>query len=120
MLQAGSEMTLTLWHNPRCSKSRQTLALLIDRGHTPTLRLMLDDPPSAAEITDVTHRLGLSLRDVTRKGEALYKSLSLGKADDATLLTALTNHPILIERPILLTGTKAAIGRPPETVLDIL
>ncbi len=120
MLKAGFDMTLTLWHNPRCSKSRQTLALLQEKGLNPAVRLMLADPPDAAEITKVAGLLGVALLDITRTGEPLFKSLGLAGADESTLLDALAQNPILIQRPILVTKTSAAIGRPPEAVLSIL
>lgn len=108
---------MILWHNPRCSKSRQTLALL--QGHAPDVRLYLQDPPTLAELTQVAGLLG-GAGAMIRKGEAIYKELGLREADDVALLAAMAAHPILIERPILLTKGKAALGRPPENVLTIL
>lgn len=111
----------TIWHNPRCSKSRQTLALLQERGEDVTIRPYLDDAPSADDIRAALTALGLKPIDIARTGEALFKELGLSKTDDdATLIAALASHPKLIERPIVFKGDRAAVGRPPETVLDIL
>lgn len=111
----------TIWHNPRCSKSRQTLALLEERGITPTVRLYLDDAPSADELRNVLKKLGKAPRDLMRTGEAIYKELGLKDVvGDGVLIEAMAAHPKLIERPVVLAGDKAALGRPPEAVLDIL
>lgn len=112
---------MILWHNPRCSKSRETLALLVARGHDPSIRLYLDTPPDLAELRDLVRRLGRPARDLARTAEAAFRDLGLAAdADDATILAALAAHPHLIERPVLIHGQKAAIGRPPEAVLSIL
>jgi len=115
-------MTVTIYHNPRCSKSRQTLALLEEKGINPTIVTYLDTPPSATELAAILKKLGANPRDIMRKNEQPYKDLGLGKADlsDADLINAMVAHPILIERPIVVSGAKAALGRPPEQVLDIL
>ncbi|MFC3053697.1 arsenate reductase (glutaredoxin) [Kordiimonas pumila] len=114
-------MKLTIWHNPRCSKSRQTLALIEEKGLKPDVRLYLEDAPSVAEIADALSKLGLEPRMLMRKGEADYKDLGLENVSDAdALIAAMHTTPKLIERPIVFAGTKAAIGRPPESVLDIL
>ena len=110
----------TLWHNPRCTKSRQTLALLQDRGVQPAVRLYLKDAPTEAEIVAVRNALGVTADAMMRKGEKLFKELGLAVASEADLIDAMVAHPILIERPILIHNGKAAIGRPPENVLDIL
>ena len=116
-------MALTLYHNPRCSKSRQTLALLRESGRDPEVIEYLKTPPSAAELKRILKLLGLAPRDLMRRKEAPYKDLKLddpGLSDDA-LIAALADNPILIERPILVVdGKKAAVGRPPEAVLEIL
>lgn len=111
---------MTIWHNPRCSKSRQTLALLQDAGHQPAVRLYLADPPSEAEVIAVRNALGVTADVMMRKGEKLFKELGLGTASEADLIDAMVTHPILIERPILINDGKAAIGRPPEAVLKIV
>lgn len=110
-----------IWHNPRCSKSRQTLALLEDRGVTPTIRKYLDDAPSEAEIKEVLSKLGLQPLQLMRTKEALYKELNLAAAlNDDILIGAMAQHPKLIERPVVINGDKAALGRPPEAVLSVL
>ena len=111
----------TIWHNPRCSKSRQTLALLQEKGEEVTIRAYLDDAPTAAELRDALQALGLGVIDITRTGEVVFKELGLSKTDnDATLIAAMASHPKLIERPIVFKDGRAALGRPPEAVLDIL
>ncbi len=114
-------MTATIWHNPRCSKSRATLALLEERGIAPTIRLYLSDPPTAAELTDALARLGLCAMDLVRTGEPNFKAAGLSKdSSDAVILEAMAAYPKLIERPIVFANGKARIGRPPEAVLEIL
>ena len=110
---------MILWHNTRCSKSRQTLALLTANGHDPEVRLYLQDAPTLADLTQVATLFG-GPAAMIRKGKAVYKELGLKDASDATLLSNMAAHPILIERPVLLANGKAAIGRPPENVLTIL
>jgi arsenate reductase len=115
-------MSLTIYHNPRCSKSRQTLKLLRDNGVEPRIVEYLKDPPDAPTLKRLLKKLGLSARDLLRRGEAAYKELGL--ADPATsddeLIAAIVNNPILLERPIVVKGDKAVIGRPPENVLKLL
>ena len=113
-------MTLTIYHNPRCSKSRQTLALLEENGHDPEIVKYLENPPSAAALKKIIKALGVSPADLLRKGEEPYKTLGLKDASDADIVKAMAENPILIERPIVLNGDKAKIGRPPESVLDIV
>lgn len=113
-------MALTLWHNPRCSKSRAALALLEERGISHQIRLYLKEPPDVAELAALLVRLGKPPRDLIRRGEAIYKELSLAGADDAALIAAMVANPVLIERPILDDGSRAVIGRPPETILSLL
>lgn len=115
-------MAITIFHNPRCSKSRATLALLEERGLAPEIRLYLQDPPDAAELTKILRLLGKSPRELMRKGEAEYREQGLANEslDDNTLIHAMSATPKLIERPIVLANGKAAVGRPPESVLDIL
>jgi len=110
------------WHNPRCSKSREALALLTDKGLEPTVRLYLDTPPSAAELASLIAKLGLSsAREMMRTKEAVYKDLNLkSETDETALIEAMSNNPKLIERPILVVGDKAVIGRPPENVLNLI
>lgn len=111
---------ITIWHNPRCTKSRETLALLEKRGVDVNIRKYLEDAPSADELRIARDTLGVSAIEMMRTGEALFKELDLGKTDDAALIAAMAAHPRLIERPIVFSGDRAAIGRPPEAVLNIL
>jgi arsenate reductase len=112
---------VTIWHNPRCSKSRAALALLEAQGHTVRIRRYLDEPPCTDELRQVRDALGLRAIEMMRAGEALFAELGLSRDDDdARLIAAMAAHPGLIERPIVLAGGRAAIGRPPERVLDIL
>ena len=115
-------MTITIYHNPRCSKSRQTLTLLEERGVKPKIVEYLKTPPSAAELKRILQKLGLKPRDLMRSGEPVYAALGLkDKAlTDEALIRLMVENPILIERPIVVAGDRAAIGRPPESVLDIL
>lgn len=115
-------MTVRILHNPRCSKSRATLALLQDKGMEPEIIHYLETPPDAATLKDICRRLNIAPRDLLRKGEAEYAELGLDnpQLSDAELIEAMHRHPRLIERPIVLCGDKAAIGRPPEAVLEIL
>lgn len=113
-------MDVIIWHNPRCSKSRETLALLEDEGHEVEERRYLEDMPTKNEIRDVLEKLGKKPSELIRKGEALFKELNLAEADEDALLIAMVEHPRLIERPIVLAEDKAALGRPPEAVLSIL
>lgn len=110
-----------IWHNPRCSKSRQTLALLQDQDITPTVRLYLTDTPDEAALRDAAGKLGMTALQMMRTKEALFKELGLSKEDsDDSLFAAMAANPKLIERPIVFANGKAAMGRPPESVLDIL
>ena len=113
---------LTLYHNPRCSKSRGALELLEARGLTPTVVHYLDTPPDAPQLRDLLAKLGISARQLLRSGEEEYKTLNLADSSlsEAQLIDAMAAHPKLIERPILVAGDKAVIGRPPEKVLEIL
>ncbi|MDF1670461.1 MAG: arsenate reductase (glutaredoxin) [Roseovarius sp.] len=112
---------ITIWHNPRCSKSRQTLQLLEDRGITPTVMRYLDEPPSEADLRAMLAVLNLRPIDMMRPREAVFKEMGLSTSDDDdTLIKAMAQEPRLIERPIVQNGNRAAIGRPPEAVLDIL
>lgn len=116
-------MTVKIYHNPRCSKSRETLELIRNERHIePEVVLYLDTPPSVAELKQLLKMLGLSPRELMRKKEALYKELNLDDATltDEALIEAMAANPKLIERPIVVNGGKAALGRPPSRVLDIL
>lgn len=112
---------VTIWHNPRCTKSRQTLALLEEQGVTPVVRKYLDDAPSEAEIRAALAALGLKPIEAMRVKEAEFKQLGLSRdSDDDTLIHAMSEVPKLIERPIVFKGGRARLGRPPEAVLEIL
>ncbi len=113
--------TITLYHNPRCSKSRQALQLLQQRGHEPVLRLYLDNPPSHDELARLLSLLGINPRQLLRSGEQEYKDNNLKDSalSDAALIDAMVQFPCLIERPIAICGDRAIIGRPPENVLDL-
>ncbi|PSL22108.1 arsenate reductase (glutaredoxin) [Shimia abyssi] len=111
---------ITIWHNPRCSKSRQTLAIIKEKQEI-TVRLYLEDAPFLEEIEQVQSLLGTSAIAMMRTGEKRFKELGLSKTDpDEKLRAVMAENPILIERPIVLANGKAAIGRPPESVLEIL
>ena len=115
-------MSVTIYHNPRCSKSRQTLALLTERGVEPRIVEYLSAPPEAAELKRILGLLAMAPRDLMRKKEEPYAAKALadeGLSEDE-LVAAMIADPILIERPIVLANGKAAIGRPPEKVLEIL
>ena len=113
-------MALTIWHNPGCSTSRKTLALLTERGLTPTVRLYLTEPPSRDELKAVLAASGLTARGLLRAKEPLAAELGPKTADEDTILAAMVAHPILIERPVVISGARAALGRPPEAVTEIL
>lgn len=112
----------TIYHNPRCGKSRQTLALLRDRNIEPEVIEYLKTPPPADELKTILKLLDMNPRDLMRKKEKVYKDLKLDDASlsDAALIEAMIANPILIERPIVVRGKKAALGRPPEDVSEIL
>jgi arsenate reductase len=113
-------MTVTIYHNPRCSKSRQTLEVLRENGVEPTIVEYLNTPPSVAELTSILHKLGKTAADIVRKSEAAEEGIDVANLDNAALIEALVAHPRAIERPIVVNGDKAAMGRPPESVLDII
>ncbi|MEH6404268.1 MAG: arsenate reductase (glutaredoxin) [Sneathiella sp.] len=115
-------MSVTIYHNPRCSKSRQTLSLLEENGVKPDIIEYLKTPPSREALMDILDKLDLSPRDLMRKGEAEFKdnNLSDPTLSDQQLIDAMLEHPKLIERPIVIANGKARIGRPPESVLEIV
>ena len=113
---------ITIYHNPRCGKSRATLNILEERGIRPTVIEYLKTPPDAKTLDGLLKKLGMEPRDLMRKGEAAYKELDLkeeGK-DRTALIVAMVENPILIERPIVVNGDMVALGRPPENVIAIL
>jgi arsenate reductase len=111
-----------IYHNPRCSKSRATLALLQQRGVEPDIVEYLKTPPDRETLTALLRQLGIEPRELLRKGEAEYQELNLSDPalSDEALIAAMVAHPKLIERPIVVAGGQARIGRPPERVLEIL
>lgn len=115
-------MTVTIYHNPRCSKSRQTLELLRRRGIEPQVIEYLQTPPSEADLKRILGLLGMAPRDLMRRGEPAYKERGLDDPalSQEALIAAMVESPILIQRPIVLANDKAALGRPPESVLGIL
>lgn len=115
-------MTVTIWHNPRCSKSRQALDLLKSKGVEPTIREYLKQPPSKAEVEKLLDQVGGDPKDLMRDGEAEFKALKLRKADlsRTDIVKAIVAHPVLLQRPIVVKGARAAIGRPPYAVLAVL
>lgn len=115
-------MTISIYHNPKCSKSRQTLDLLKEKGITPKIIEYLKTPPTAEALKEILGQLGMAPRDLMRKKEDVYAENELDNPtlSDDQLIDFMIQHPILIERPIVLANGKAALGRPPEQVLDIL
>lgn len=117
-----ADNNIIIYHNPRCSKSRQTLQLLQDKGLNPTVIEYLKTPPSEKDIIDIVNKMGVTPLEIIRTKEEAFKELGLNDnavTDDA-LIRAMADTPQLIERPIVVKGEKAAIGRPPEKVLEIL
>jgi len=111
----------TIYHNPRCSKSRKTLALLEENGIEPRVVLYLETPPDAGQIRNLLSKLGLSAAELVRRSEDAYKSCGLSKdSSESQLVAAMAAHPKLIERPIVVRGKRAVLGRPPENVLELI
>ncbi|PTW51048.1 arsenate reductase (glutaredoxin) [Rhodovulum kholense] len=112
---------IVIWHNPRCSKSREALRLLEEKGAEPTVRRYLDVPPTEKELRETLDMLGGPAIDMMRTGEDVFSDLDLTKdAPDEVLIAAMAAHPRLIERPIAMADGRAVLGRPPERVLDLL
>ena len=113
--------TLTIYHNPACTKSRETLALIRARGHEPQIVEYLKNPPSEAELTAIVRKLGIKPLELVRRNEQVFKDKYAGKTlADKEWIKALVANPILIQRPIVVRGEEAAIGRPPEDVERLL
>ena len=111
----------TIYHNPRCSKSRNTLNLLKENGIDPTVVLYLDTPPGAVEIKELLAKLDITAGQQVRRGEAAYKECGLSAAStEREIIKAMAAHPKLIERPIVVKGEEAVLGRPPENVLELI
>ena len=113
---------ISIYHNPKCSKSRQTLDIIIKKGIKPEIILYLDKTFSSNELKDIIAKLNINPRDLLRKGESEYKENNLKNLhlEDDDLIGAMIKHPKLIERPIVISGNKAIIGRPPEKVLELI
>lgn len=119
---SASVKEFQIYHNPRCSKSRDSLALLEANGVTPEIIRYLDNPPTQDELKTLLRKLGVGIRDILRRNEPAYAALGL---DDATMseeavLDLVVSHPVLIERPIVVKGDHAVLGRPPQTILQLL
>ncbi len=114
-------MAVTLYHNPRCSKSRATLAILSELQQSPEIVNYLEHPPSASQLKHLLELLEIPARDLIRSGETEYQTLGLDdpQLSDDALIAAMVAHPILIQRPIVVAGDRAVIGRPPEKVRDL-
>jgi len=115
-------MSIKIYHNPKCSKSRQTLTLLNEKGIVPEIIEYLKTPPDHNELRNIMNLLGLTPRELMRSKETIYKELNLDNPDlsEDQLIAAMVENPILIERPIVVTNGKAVIGRPPENILKII
>ena len=115
-------MKVQILHNPRCSKSRATLQLLTDNGVDPEIILYLDTPPTRDQMTAILNKLNMQPRQLMRRGQSEYKEMGLDNEQLSVqqLISTMLKAPILIERPIVLANDKASIGRPPESVLEIL
>ena len=113
---------ITIYHNPRCSKSRATLALLQERNIEPEVILYLQNPPDASTLLELCALIGCPLSEVVRTGETVYRELGLGvnTLTDAELAEIMVSNPVLLERPIVVSGNGAVVGRPPENVLKLL
>lgn len=114
-------MQFTIWHNPKCSKSRQALEILNEKGVEADVIKYLETVPTQADIKELLLKLGIGARELMRTKEEIYKELELkNETDEQKLIEAMVEYPRLIERPIVITGNKAVIGRPPEKILEII
>lgn len=113
-------MSVVIYHNPRCSKSRQTLQLIEEKGVSPTVITYLDNPPSIEELKEILSKLGLNARQLLRKKEAAEYGLNDDSLSEDALVAGMVANPRAIERPIVVKGDRAVLGRPPENVLDLL
>lgn len=115
-------MAIIMYHNPRCTKSRQTLQLLKEHGIEPKVIEYLRTPPSSKALSDILDMLALEPRALMRRKEAVYQEKNLGNPElsRSDLIAAMIEDPILIERPIVVNGNRAAVGRPPENILEII
>ena len=113
-------MSVTIYHNPRCSKCRLTLEALNEKGVDARVVEYLDTPPSAAELTSILAKLGMTAAQVIRKKEAAEEGVDVENLSEGALIEAMVTHPRIIERPIVVAGNRSALGRPPENVLELL
>ena len=113
-------MSVTIYHNPRCSKSRQTLELIREKGVEPQIVEYLETPPSAAELKNILSKLGMSAAEIVRTKEAKEEGIDVSALDNDALIEALAAHPRAIERPIVVKGAKAVMGRPPQNVINLI
>ena len=113
-------MSVTIYHNPRCSKSRQTLELIREKGIEPQIVEYLETPPSAAELKDILSKLGMSAAEIVRTKEAKEEGIDVSSLDNDALIEALAAHPRAIERPIVVKDAKAVMGRPPQNVINLI
>jgi arsenate reductase len=116
----GSAMRVTIFHNPKCSNSRRCLEIIREEGFEPTIIEYLQHPPSAAQLEKLIGRMGIAIRDVVRTKEALYAEMGLEDAGAPALLNAVVAHPILLNRPIVVTEKGARLCRPPDLVRELL
>jgi len=117
-----SNVRLIIYHNPSCSKSRETLQILENNNLSPTIVEYLDNPPTRQELTRIIEMLGVSARDLLRTTEQVYEDAKLDREalSEDEIITAICQHPALLQRPIVVSGDRAIIGRPPSRVLDII
>lgn len=113
-------MPVTIYHNPRCSKSRQTLKLIEEAGFEPRIIDYMQQPPSPDTLRELLAKLGLPASGLIRQNESAFRAMALAGADDETLIEAMSREPGIIQRPIVVSGSQARLGRPPEQVLEIL
>jgi len=120
MFEKKANMSVTIYHNPRCSKSRQTLQLIEEKGVEPTVVEYLTNPPSVEELKEILGKLGISARELLRKKEAAEYGLNDDSLSEDALIAGMVANPRAIERPIVVKGDKAVLGRPPENVHDLV
>lgn len=111
---------MKIYHNPRCSKSRQTLEILRENGVEPDIIEYLETPPNIDELRDLLGKLGISARGLARKKESAAAGVDLAAASEDEIIAALAANPVMIERPIVVAGNKAVLGRPPENVIALI
>lgn len=113
-------MPVTIYHNPRCSKSRETLQLIRESGFQPRIIEYMESPPSVETLTELLKKLGMQASELVRRNESVFREMNLAAADEQALIEAMSREPRLIQRPIVVRGRQARLGRPPEDVLELL